>query len=324
VACGDDPGEAASAAPGDGGSAGVGAVASGAGGEASTGGTAGTGGASGSGGADASGGSGAIAGAAGGGQPSDAGAGGAAGDFGSDWPSAAYPYDQMTPGNLVWSDEFEGTDLDETNWNVVNEAWEPNNELEFYTGRPENLRVEDGLLVIEAHREAYQGRDFTSARIHSADQREFQYGIVTARISLPDGGQGLWPAFWMMGENRYEGAGWPDAGEIDIMEHKGSEPDHVSGALHAPAYDTHGDYFATGSLQAEFHDYTLVWEPSSLQWYVDDELFETRTDAPPVFDSQRFFILLNLAVGGHFDGDPTDATVFPAQLRVDWVRVYQP
>lgn len=231
----------------------------------------------------------------------------------------------IIPSNyrLVWSDEFNGTTLDTSHWNYVNQAWPHNSELEYYTKRRKNVRVENGYLVIEAHKESYKNRDYTSGRIHTSEKQTFKYGIVIARIKLPSG-KGLWPAFWMMGDNRYHGGGWPGAGEIDIMENKGSQAKHVSGALHATGYHSHGDYYSKSSLQGSFHEYAIVWDNGTIHWYVDGNIFETRTRSGWVFDSQPFFILLNLAVGGHFDGNPTDSTQFPAQMIVDWVRIYQP
>lgn len=235
------------------------------------------------------------------------------------------------PGwNLVWQDEFDGKSIDQTNWtyDLGGGGW-GNGEAEFYTSRPENARVENGNLVIEAHQEKYEGSYYTSARLKTQGLQTFQYGRVEARLKVP-AGAGLWPAFWMLGSS-FDGSNWPDCGEIDIMEYIGREPDLIMGTLHGPGYSG-----ALGrskwnrqkyNIADDFHTYAIEWEENEIRWYYDGALYSTITradigDMPWVFD-QPFFIILNLAVGGQLPGPVGLDTAFPAQLLVDYVRVYQ-
>lgn len=229
---------------------------------------------------------------------------------------------------LVWADEFEGSVLNTENWIVETGAsgW-GNHELQFYTKRPENLRLENGFLVIEARQEDYRGSRYTSARIKTQGLQTVQYGRVEARIKLPTG-KGIWPAFWMLGED-ITGAGWPRCGEIDIMENVG-DPHTVYGTIHGPGYSGGngiGRPMVLGEVLNEgFHTYAIEWTPDEIQWYVDDKPFHNvRADQVPgewVYD-HPFFVLLNLAVGGDWPGTPAESTVFPQQLAVDYVRVYR-
>ncbi len=243
---------------------------------------------------------------------------------------APQPVATATPGwELVWSDEFDGPALNPDNWLAEKGAggW-GNNELQFYTDRPENLRIEDGVLVIEARQEDYRGSRYTSARIKTQYKQTFQFGRIEACMKLPTG-KGIWPAFWMLGES-LPSAGWPRAGEIDIMENIG-EPHTVYGTVHGPGYSGGNgvgkSYTVAGQpLHEDFHIYAIEWAPGQIRWFLDDILFNTVTenDVPGewVFD-QPFFILLNLAVGGNWPGSPDETTRFPQQLRVDYVRVYR-
>ncbi|GAB4537192.1 MAG: hypothetical protein Fur0018_27940 [Anaerolineales bacterium] len=248
-------------------------------------------------------------------------------------PAAAVgtPGDQPADSRweLVWADEFDGDALNPDNWlpETGGGGW-GNHELQFYSDRPENLRLEDGSLVIEARREDYRGSDYTSARLKTQYLQAFQYGRVEARIKLPPGGKGIWPAFWMLGEN-ITSAGWPRCGEIDIMESIG-DPHTIYGTLHGPGYSG-GDgigrpYVAAATLSDDFHIYAIEWGPDEIRWYLDDANYLTvsrdRVPGDWVYD-QPFFILLNLAVGGDWPGVPDERTVFPQQLLVDYVRVYR-
>ncbi len=230
---------------------------------------------------------------------------------------------------LVWSDEFDGPTLNPDNWLAETGAggW-GNNELQFYTDRPENLRIEDGVLVIEARQEEYRGSRYTSARIKTQHKQTFEYGRIEARMKLPTG-KGIWSAFWMLGEDMPR-VGWPRAGEIDIMENIG-EPHTVHGTVHGPGYSGGGGvgkaYTVAGQrLDQDFHIYAIEWTPTEIRWYFDDVLFNTITPAKLpgawVYD-HPFFILLNLAVGGAWPGYPDATTEFPQQLLVDYVRVYR-
>jgi beta-glucanase (GH16 family) len=248
----------------------------------------------------------------------------------------------LTPHwNLSWSDEFDGTNgsrPDPTKWKfeVGGNGW-GNHELEYYTDRPENARIEHGNLVIEARREDYTGKDgvarqYTSARLATHGTFSQAYGRFVARIKLPHG-QGMWPAFWMLGDD-VEKVRWPDCGEIDIMENIGREPASVHGSLHGPGYSGKLDFTSTYKLPGgpvfsdDFHEFAIEWEPNVIRFYADDYLYATFVPAqlPPnekwVFD-HPFFIILNLAVGGDWPGPPDASTQFPQQMLVDYVRVYK-
>jgi beta-glucanase (GH16 family) len=210
-----------------------------------------------------------------------------------------------------------------------------NAELETYTNRQQNAHMQDGNLIITANSETYAGSDgitrqYTSARIKSAGLFEQRYGRFEARIRIPQG-QGLWPAFWMLGSN-ITTVSWPACGEIDVMENIGKEPAIVHGSMHGLGYSGgHGLTAAyalpSGKFADDFHVFAVEWEPSVVRFYVDGNLYETRTpnDLPPgttwVFD-HPFFVLLNVAVGGNWPGAPDATTVFPQNMLVDYVRVY--
>jgi beta-glucanase (GH16 family) len=245
-------------------------------------------------------------------------------------PAASPTYVWKGDGwNLVWSDEFDGPTIDPANWNfeVGGSGW-GNAELEYYTKRPENARIENGMLVIEALREDYYGLKYTSARLISRGLREFTYGRIEARLKLPYG-QGIWPAFWTMGSS----GGWPYGGEIDIMEFIGKTPDTVYQTVHGPGYSgAHGVgshvTLSVETLKNDFHVYAIEWQENEVRWFVDaQEVFKVTPAQIPtgtkwVFD-HPFFILLNLAVGGGWPGYPDATTTFPQQYLVDYVRVYQ-
>ncbi len=237
----------------------------------------------------------------------------------------------VIPGwTLDWSDEFDGAALDSSKWvaETGGHGW-GNKELQHYTGRPENLRVAGGMLVIEAHKERFESSDYTSARIKTAGLFERTYGRFEARMKLPKG-QGIWPAFWMLGNN-IATVGWPKSGEIDIMEHIGKEPSLIYGTLHGPGYSgEHGlsksSPLASGVYSDDFHIYAVEWERGEIRWYRDGILYhKARPESVKgdwVFD-HPYFILLNLAVGGLWPGYPDATTVLPQQLLVDYVRVYR-
>lgn len=231
---------------------------------------------------------------------------------------------------LIWQDEFDGEVLDPSRWEaeIGGHGW-GNNEWQFYTDRPENVRLEEGHLVIEARDEFFVRRNYTSGRIKTQGLFSFTYGRVEARMKLPFG-QGIWPAFWMLGEDIVH-TPWPASGEIDIMEHIGRQPRHIYGTVHGPGYSGGGGVghfttFPDGRLSEEFHTYAIEWEPGEIRWYVDDEQFFKLTPQQVpgewVFD-KPYFILINLAVGGNWPGYPDDTTTFPQFLTVDYVRVYQ-
>ncbi len=243
--------------------------------------------------------------------------------------------------NMVWSDEFNGPNgsgPDPGKWvlEVGGEGW-GNQELEYYTKRLQNAYIQDGNLVIKALQEKYTGadgitRNYTSARMTTSGKFSQTYGRFESRIKIPRG-QGLWPAFWMLG-NDIGSAGWPACGEIDIMENIGKEPSTVHGSIHGPGYTGEVGIEApyrlpgTKSFADHFHVFAVEWEPSVIRLYVDDHLYATRTrgELRPgwkwVFD-HPFFLLLNVAVGGDWPGNPDASTVFPQTMLVDYVRVYR-
>jgi beta-glucanase (GH16 family) len=239
------------------------------------------------------------------------------------------PIDVPEGWNLVWNDEFDGKSVDRDNWTYDLGAggW-GNGELEYYTSREENARVENGMLIIEARQEKYENSYYTSARLKTQGLQEFQYGRIEARLKVPKG-KGLWPAFWMLGSNFDNN--WPDCGEIDIMEYIGKEPDLIMGTLHGPGYSGALGFSQWNrqeyNIADDFHTYAIEWETDQIRWYYDGEHYFTVTrdnvgNRPWVFD-QPFFIILNLAVGGQLAGVVGLDTVFPAQYYIDYVRVYQ-
>jgi beta-glucanase (GH16 family) len=235
------------------------------------------------------------------------------------------------PGwKLVWQDEFNEAQIDRTKWNFEKGAWGWGNaELEDYTDRPANARIENGRLVITAIKEKYESSQYTSARMTTQRLGQWTYGRVEARIRIPRG-QGLWPAFWMLGSD-ISPVGWPRCGEIDIMENIGKEPGRIHGTVHGPGYagplgPTSPYDLATGAFADDFHVYAIEWEPTEIRWYMDDVLYKTLTQKDVagkwVFD-HPFFILLNVAVGGGWPGNPDATSVFPQTMQVEYVRVYE-
>lgn len=204
-----------------------------------------------------------------------------------------------------------------------------NNELQYYTDRPENIVVEDGMLKINALQEDFEGSGYTSARILTKGKFQQKYGRFEARIKLP-WGQGLWPAFWMLGDDNDGAEIWPNIGEIDIMENRGQEPTLINGSVHGPgysgagavtkAYELENDRFDTG-----FHVFGVEWDENYINYYVDDVLYNQirKSDVPGewVFDDE-FYIILNVAVGGNYVGSPNENTIFPQTMYVDYVRVF--
>jgi len=240
---------------------------------------------------------------------------------------------------LVWNDEFDGNSIDKNKWeHEINAQGGGNNELQYYTDRPENSYVRDGCLIIQALKEHYTGnegtREFTSARLRTLRKGDWKYGRFEIRAKLPYG-QGLWPAIWMLPSD-WKYGGWAASGEIDIMELLGHEPNIVYGTLHYGAEYPNNVYkgksfaLSTGTFADDFHVFRLEWEPTQFRWYVDDVLYQIQTewycnkaDYPAPFD-QYFHLILNVAVGGNWPGDPDSTTIFPQQMMIDYVRVYKP
>ena len=234
---------------------------------------------------------------------------------------------------LVWQDEFEGPagqSPDASKWNYdIGTDW-GNAQLEFDTDRPENVSLDGaGNLAIIARKESYSGSAFTSARITTQGLFDQAYGRFEARIKMP-WGPGIWPAFWLLGAN-VDQVGWPQCGEIDIMEYRGQQPHLIHGTIHGPGYSggspiskTFG--FENDRFDNDFHVFAVEWVEGTVNFFVDDTLYsQIKSDDVPgewVYD-HPFYIILNVAVGGNFVGFPTDQTTFPQSMLVDWVRVYK-
>lgn len=242
---------------------------------------------------------------------------------------------------LVWSDEFEGTTLNSQNWTIeVNGSGGGNQEKQYYTDRTENIRIEEGNLIIEARKEEYNNRQYTSGRINSRDKQYFKYGKIEARIWMPAGG-GTWPAFWMMG-NDYSRVGWPKCGEIDIIEHVGNQPRMASFATHTPEKNgTRGNNWSArvymDGLEENYHVYGIEWLEDDfngmdrIYFTIDGEQLAMTQESFEHVDENAYwpfnkehFIILNLAIGGSMGGQ-VDDSIFdnPILMKVDWVRVYQ-
>ncbi|NQV38529.1 MAG: glycoside hydrolase family 16 protein [Candidatus Marinimicrobia bacterium] len=243
------------------------------------------------------------------------------------------------PGyDLIWQDEFSGDIIDTSKWEFEVNAWGGgNNELQYYTDRIENAYVDSGNLVIKAIHATYTDeegtRDYTSARMRTRNKGDWLYGRFEICAKLPQG-QGLWPAIWMLPTD-WEYGGWASSGEIDIMELLGHEPDKTYGTLHYggtwPDNVHTGENYTLpeGDFTNEFHVFGFEWEETEMRWYIDDVHFATQTvwhtiaaDYPAPFD-KRFHLLLNIAVGGNWPGNPDESTIFPQEMVVDYIRVFQ-
>lgn len=236
---------------------------------------------------------------------------------------------------LVWSDEFDGPQIDRSKWtHVVAGGGFGNNEHQFYTDERENSFIENGMLVIQALRKDREGHRYTSAKMHTQHKGDWLYGRFEIRARVPTG-QGIWPAIWFMPTDYEKYGGWPSCGEIDLMEAVGRDPFAVHGTLHYgnPWKNTGSHYrLPDGSRFADdFHVFALEWAPGRFEWFVDGVSYLVQTNWytsapgamwPAPFD-QKFYIQLNLAVGGNWPGAPDDTTPLPSRFVVDYVRVYQ-
>jgi beta-glucanase (GH16 family) len=247
----------------------------------------------------------------------------------------AQPADPAFPATrLVFADEFNGpagSKPDTTKW-TYDPGVPQNGEIQYYTPNSENASMNgSGSLVIEARRQDYQGRQYTSHRMNTGNKFSVQYGRIEARVKVPKG-NGLWPAFWLMGDDFLQGRPWPYNGEIDIMEVLGRNTSEAYSTLHAPAYNGAGGYgqkYATVDLSQDYHVWAAEWDSKGIRFFLDgrqvfnaDKATVENTRGPWIFD-HKFYLILNLAVGGDFPG-PIDATTpFPSQMLVDYVRVYQ-
>ncbi|WP_028782176.1 carbohydrate binding domain-containing protein [Thalassobacillus devorans] len=267
------------------------------------------------------------------------------------------PSKEKSDWSLVWSDEFLANEIDPSRWTydignwIVDEEGQPiapgwgNNEQQYYTDSDENSYLKDGKLVIEAQKEAepitdeFGSYDYTSAKLKTKGLFSKKYGKFEARMKLPEG-QGFWPAFWMMPEDDVYGP-WPTSGEIDIMEAAGNDTSEIGGTIHYGeeypnnTYSGKEYHFPEGEDYTGYHTYAVEWEPGEIRWYVDGKLYQTQNEwfskgknqadkyaFPAPFD-QEFYLILNLAVGGWYGGNPDETTEFPGQMEVDYVRVYE-
>lgn len=236
------------------------------------------------------------------------------------------------PGmSLVWEDDFQGSSLNTSNWSFEigrgNNGW-GNNELQYY--RRENTSLQDGHLIITAKKENFEGAAYTSSRLVTMNKQDFRYGRIDIRAAMPRG-QGLWPALWMLGSNFSE-VGWPNCGEIDIMEMIGGNgrENTVHGTVH---WDNNGSRaqfggekrISTGTLADQFHVYSIVWDATSIKWLINDEQYHEIDTTPAGLDEfrRKFFFIFNVAVGGDWPGSPNTTTTFPQHMIVDYVRVFQ-
>jgi beta-glucanase (GH16 family) len=240
---------------------------------------------------------------------------------------ATYP--EMT---LTWSDEFDGPSINTDDWTFElgdgcpNVCGWGNNELEDYTDNEENARIVDRKLIITAREGALPG-EYTSARMITKDKQEFQYGRIDVRAKLPEG-QGIWPAIWMLGAN-IDNVGWPSCGEIDIMELVGHHPQTSHGTAH---YNDGGHTFIGGfytitkKYSEEFHLFSIFWDEDNIKWYVDyNKFFELKyADVGNTYPfNNPFFFIFNIAVGGNWPGNPDETTIFPQEMHIDYIRVFQ-
>jgi len=215
---------------------------------------------------------------------------------------------------LAWSDAFNGTKVKTHTWHVYSNV-KGNNELA--TCKAANVKVKNGKLVITARR---SGGAYTSGEL--ASNLTAPCGTIQARIKLPAGGKGLWPAFWALGSN-YDSVGWPGCGELDAMENLGNNTRVIYGSVHAPGYDHTTAKKAAANLAAGYHTYGVTWSPSVIRMTLDGKVYATyRPNLATIF-GKRFTVILNLAVGGSWPGNPNASTRFPASMVVDWVHVYK-
>ena len=248
-------------------------------------------------------------------------------------------YDAPTsyPGYaLAWADEFNAGSLNTTDWSFENGDGCPgncgwgNSELEYYTNRPDNLFFQDGKMIIEAKKENYFGKNYTSSKILTRGKKVFKFGRIDIRAKLPKG-KGIWPAFWLLPQDNVYG-GWPTSGELDMMEMIGHQPSTTYGTLHfgpGPGSTQLGGNYTlpSGLFNDEFHVFSIIWKQDQIQWLVDGVAYSTHTVAE--FGSntypfnENFFLIFNMAVGGNWPGSPDATTYLPQWLIVDYIRVYQ-
>lgn len=240
---------------------------------------------------------------------------------------------------LVWSDEFDVAGLpDSTHWGYdlgdgcPNVCGWGNNEAQYYTSLPNNIHVENGLLIIEVQKDSVGGKAYTSARLVSKHKGDWLYGRIEIKAKLPTG-KGTWPAIWMLPTD-WKYGGWPTSGEIDIMEHVGYDQGVIHGTLHSKKYNHIQQTQQEGKINiadcsTEFHVYAINWQPNQIDFFVDNQRYHSVKRNPEdnfegwPFD-QKFHLILNIAVGGNWGGkEGIDDTIWPQHMEVDYVRVYQ-
>ncbi len=239
---------------------------------------------------------------------------------------------------LFWSDEFNGEALDESKWvyeigdGCPNLCGWGNNELQYY--RKENLKIKDGKLIITAIKDNNETHEYTSSRIKTEGKLSFKYGQIDVKAKLPKG-KGIWPAIWMLGSS-IQIDGWPICGELDIMELRGSSPNTVCGTIHFQNTNNTHEYaepkcysIDNEDFSSDFHVFSANWNKKGITWLVDEIPFmsisydEIDTDQNNIAFQKEFYVILNLAIGGNYDGNPTDGTIFPQAMEVDYVRIYK-
>lgn len=236
---------------------------------------------------------------------------------------------QNNTRKLVWQDEFEiagKPDLSKWTYDTAhgcpNCGW-GNNEKQYYTDRLENVVIEDGVLKIHGKREKFDDAEFTSGRIHSKGKFSVKYGRIEARAKVPEG-VGTWPAIWMLGSN-IDSVGWPACGEIDIMEHRGSELNKIFATLHYPGYfgdNANGHFTMVENANKDFHIYAAEWNADSISLFVDKTLIHKAALTKDMPYHQDFYILVNMAIGGNFAG-AVDTAFNNATFEIDYIRVYE-
>ncbi|MBE7169274.1 MAG: family 16 glycosylhydrolase [Williamsia sp.] len=251
--------------------------------------------------------------------------------------NAGYDAPTSYPGySLAWSEEFNGSVLDDKVWSYENGDGCPtlcgwgNNELENYTSRPDNLFFQDGKMIIEARQETLGGKNYTSARIKTQGKKGFKFGRIDIRAKLP-AGKGIWPALWLMPQDNVYGV-WPKSGEIDLMEAIGSEPAKILGTLHygpgpGSTNISRNYVLPAGTFNNEFHVFSMEWKQDQVKLYVDNNLFSTVSKADLGNNAypynETFYLIVNLAVGGNLPGSPDASTYFPQWFILDYIRWYQ-
>ena len=260
---------------------------------------------------------------------------GSVGDSSTPRPASTPRPTSASPYTLVWSDEFNETSLNTNNWTAADTGVVYNNELEAY--KPDNVYLENGKLVLEAKVEEYKGKAYTSGKVVTKGKQAWTYGRFEIRAKMPES-QGIWPAIWMLPEDDNIFGGWPQGGEIDILELLGHEPNKIYGTIHYgnPHASGQGEYtLENGKFSDGYHLYAFEWDPNEMRWYIDGQLYYTENNwysrdvseadslTYPAPFNRDFHLIMNLAVGGDWPGNPDETTVLPSKMYVDYVRVYE-